>query len=159
MYLLLPPSVWCVDSSKAGFIFLEARNYLQILCENTGHSFMICQTRLSSFLPRCTLISTSPPPVIPPTHTCSLRDSHIHAIHTHTPSFKWYVPCYEAYQTSDTLYQQLCQGLHGNSIIDLPLFNPRGHIEAQCKICWGLNSFQAMAHVSGNKSMHRQRCT
>ena len=98
-------------------------------------------------------------------HTCSLTDSHMHAkhththTHTHTSSFKWYVPCYEAYQTSDTLYQRLCQGLHGNSIIDLPLFNPRGHIEAQCKICWGLNSFQAMAHVSGNKSMLRQHCT
>ena len=146
-----------------GRIHFFRRKYLQILCENTGHSFMICQTSLSSFLPHCTLISTSPPPVIPPTHTCSLTDSHMHATHTHThthtPSFKWYVPCYEAYQTSDTLYQQLCQGLHGNSIIDLPLFNPRGHIEAQCKICWGLNSFQAMAHVSGNKSMHRQHCT
>ena len=92
------------------------------------------------------------------THTHACMHTHTHTP-THTPSFKWYVPCYEAYQTSDTLYQQLCQGLHGNSIIDLPLFNPRGHIEAQCKICWGLNSFQAMAHVSGNKSMHRQRCT
>ena len=121
------------------------------------------------FLPHCTPVSTPPPPATPPTHTGTLALSQIHTCilnthththtHTHTPSFKWYVPCYKAYQTSDTLYQQLCQGLHGNSIIDLPLFNPRGHIEAQCKICWGLNSFQAMAHVSGNKSMHRQHCT
>lgn len=43
------------------------------------------------------------------------------------------------------------------TVIDLPLLNPRGHIEVQCKICWSLNSFQVMAHVSGNKSMCRQQ--
>lgn len=41
----------------------------------------------------------------------------------------------------------LCQGHHGNSVIDLPLFNPRGHIEVGCKICWNLYSFQVMARV------------
>lgn len=51
----------------------------------------------------------------------------------------------------------LCQGHHSNRVIDLPLFNPRGHIEVRCKICWSLNSFQVMAHVSGNKSMCQER--
>lgn len=54
---------------------------------------------------------------------------------------------------------RLCRGRHGNSVIDLPLLNPRGRIEARGKICWSLNSFQVMAHVSGNKSMRRRRQT
>lgn len=53
--------------------------------------------------------------------------------------------------------QRLCQGRHGNGIMDLPLFGPRGRIEARCKICRSLNSFQVMARVSGSKLMRRQR--
>lgn len=58
---------------------------------------------------------------------------------------------------ASALFIMALPGSPSNSVIDLPLFSPRGHIEVQCKICWSLNSFQVMAHVSGNKSMCRKQ--